>query len=88
MISKYIRKSLNIIFPSIGLLLSCSALGENAPVTYKYGAKLDIVKVLSVSAQASPVCKPVDYILKYIDSSGQIQALKYRALSDACGKRR
>lgn len=88
MTRKHIRTSLNVVVAGAGILLSYSAHAENHLTTYKYGTKLDIVKVLSISTQVSHVCKPVDHIMRYIDSSGKTQALKYRALSDSCGKRR
>lgn len=88
MTSKKIRKPANIIFASLGVLLSYGALAESAPTNYKYGAQLDIVRVLSISTPKTPVCKLVDRTMKYIDSSGKIQALKYRALSDGCNKGR
>ncbi|WP_082641879.1 DUF2790 domain-containing protein [Stutzerimonas nitrititolerans] len=88
MTSKKNSKPASILFASLGLLLSCSALAESLPETYKYGAKLDIVKVLSISAKGGAICKPVDHIMQYVDSSGKQQALKYRALSDACSRGR
>ena len=86
MISKKVSKPANIIFASLGLLLSGSVLAESPPTAYKYGEKLDIEKVLSISTTKTPICKPVDHIMKFIDSAGKIQVLKYRALSDACNK--
>ncbi|MDH1265674.1 DUF2790 domain-containing protein [Pseudomonas sp. GD03944] len=83
-----ISKSARIIFASLGAFLSFGASAESDPVTYKYGAKLDIVKVLSITTKDSPVCKPVDYVMKYVDSTGQTHALKYKAHSSACSKRR
>ncbi|TKA90111.1 DUF2790 domain-containing protein [Halopseudomonas bauzanensis] len=86
--SKKLGPPVKIVFASLGLLLSCNALGESLPITYKYGAKLDIVKVLSMSTEYTPVCKPVDRIMKYIDSSGKTRALKYRVLSAVCSSGR
>ncbi|MGE8496049.1 MAG: DUF2790 domain-containing protein [Pseudomonas sp.] len=88
MASKTIRKTATLIFASFGLLLSLSTLAEIPLTTYTYGTKLDIVKVISISTKDSPVCKPVDYIMKYVDSSGKTLALKYKAHSSACNKRR
>ncbi|QIB52339.1 DUF2790 domain-containing protein [Pseudomonas sp. OIL-1] len=85
--SKNRSKSENIILATIGLLLSCNVLGEIIPITYEYGLKPDVVKVLSISTEYTPICEPVDHIMKYIDSSGETRALKYRALSDACSSR-
>ncbi|WP_181295287.1 DUF2790 domain-containing protein [Pseudomonas sp. Q2-TVG4-2] len=82
------RKTATLVSASIGLLLSFSALAERTPTPYTYGTKLDIVKVVSIRTEDSPVCKPVDYIMKYIDSMGKTQALKYKAHSSACSKRR
>lgn len=86
--STTLSKASAIISASLGLLLSCSALAESPPTTYTYDTKLDIVKVISIRTEDSPVCEPVDYIMKYIDSTGQTQALKYKAHSSACSKRR
>lgn len=88
MTSKKSNKSANIVFASFGLLLCCGALAESHPVTYRYGQKTDVMRVLSISNTESPICKPVDHIMKYINSSGKIKFLKYRALSDACSRKR
>jgi len=86
--SKKLCGPVKIVFASIGLLLSFNALGEVIPVTYKYGMKLDIEKVLSLSTEYTPVCKPVDRIMKYADSAGNIRTLKYRVLSAVCSSGR
>ncbi|MCO5786242.1 hypothetical protein DHB74_07745 [Pseudomonas sp. G11-1] len=86
--SKKLCGPVKIVFASLGLLLSCNALGECRPVTYEYGAKLDIVKVLSISTEYTPTCKPVDRIMKYMDSYGEIRSLKYRVLSAVCSSGR
>lgn len=80
--------SARIFFAILGITLSFNSFAESPPETYKYGTKLDIAKVLSISSKDSPVCKPVDYLMKYLDSSGRTRALKYRAHSSACSKRR
>lgn len=88
MTSKKSNQLAKIIAASLSLLLSCSVLAESAPITYEYGMKLDVAKVLSISTASSRTCEPVDRIMKYIDSSGKTETLKYRVLSDACDKRR
>lgn len=82
------RKTVGVIFASLGMLVSVSALAEHRSVAYKYGDRLDVVRVLSVSAKDGSACKPVDHMMEYIDSSGKKQVLKYRALSKACHKGR
>ena len=83
MISKKISR---YVVASLGVFLSFNVLEESAPTTYKYGAKLDIAKVLSISTSKTHSCKPVDQVMRYVDSAGKVQVLKYRALSDACSK--
>ncbi|HAG19352.1 DUF2790 domain-containing protein [Stutzerimonas stutzeri] len=72
----------------MGLLFSYGALAESSPAAYKYGDKLDISKVLSITVKHGSVCKPVGHVMKYLDSTGEIRTIKYRALSGACNKRR
>jgi len=86
MLNKHAKKLASIFATSIALLLSCHALAETPATTYKYSLKLDIAKVLSISKPKTHSCKPVDHLMKYIDSAGKIQTLKFRALSDACSK--
>ena len=86
--SEKVSVPVKIVFASLGLLLSCNVLGEYVPVTYTYGAKLDIAKALSISTEYTPTCKPVDRIMKYMDSSGKTRALKYRVLSAVCSSGR
>lgn len=88
MISNKARKAVGVIVASLGMLLSVSATAEDRSVTYKYGDKLDVVKVLSISAKDGSGCKPVDHKMKYIDSSEKKQVLKYRALPKVCHKGR
>lgn len=83
MISKKINQ---YVVVSLGVLLSFNALAESTPTPYKYGTKLDIAKVLSISTPKTHSCKPVDQVMTYVDSAGKVQVLKYRALSDACSK--
>ncbi|MCP9340692.1 DUF2790 domain-containing protein [Stutzerimonas xanthomarina] len=87
MTSKKMSKPANLVLASLGLLLSLGALAESAPTTYTYDANLDIQNVLSISSvEEGRTCKPIDYIMKYADSSGKIQTVKYKALSDACSR--
>lgn len=87
MTSKKVSKPANLIFASLGLLLSLDALAESAPTIYTYDASLDIQNVLSISSiEEGRTCKPIDHIMKYTDSSGKIQTVKYKALSDACSR--
>lgn len=86
MISKHAKTLANILITSLVLVLSGNALAESPATTYKYGLKLDVAKVLSISKPKTHTCKPVDHLMKYIDSAGTIQTLKFKALSDACSK--
>jgi hypothetical protein len=86
MISKHAKTLASIFITSFALLLSGNALAESPVTTYKYGLKLDIAKVLSISKPKTHTCKPVDHLMKYVDSTGKIQTLKFKALSDACSK--
>ena len=88
MISKKSRKTVGVIVASLGMLLSVSAAAENRSATYKYGDKLDVVKVLSISAKDDSGCKPVDHRMEYMDSAGKKQVLNYRALPKRCHKGR
>ncbi|MXI50256.1 DUF2790 domain-containing protein [Pseudomonas moraviensis] len=87
MTSKKLRQLATAIAASFSLILSSSVLAESDPTTYEYGMKLDIAKIISISTTRSRTCEPVDRMLKYIDSSGKTETLKYRVLSDACDKR-
>lgn len=86
--SEKLSKPVNIVFASLVLLFACNALGESLPITYKYGVKLDVVKVISISTEYTPVCKPVDRIMTYLDSAGTTRAVKYRVLSAVCNSGR
>ncbi|MBZ9668059.1 DUF2790 domain-containing protein [Pseudomonas sp. LMG 31766] len=86
MISKHAKTLASIFITSFALLLSGHALAESPVTTYKYGLKLDVAKVLSISKPKTHTCKPVDHLMKYVDSTGKIQTLKFKALSDACSK--
>lgn len=88
MISNKARTTAGIIAASLGMLLSVSANAENRSVTYKYGDKLEVVKVLSISAKDGSGCKPVDHRMEYMDSAGKKQVLNYRALPKRCHKGR
>jgi hypothetical protein len=86
MISKHAKTLATIFITSFALLLAGNALAESPVTTYKYGLKLDVAKVLSISKPKTHTCKPVDHLMKYVDSTGKIQTLKFKALSDACSK--
>lgn len=88
MISNRTRKTARVIVASLGMLLSVSAVAESRSVTYKYGDKVDVIKVLSISAKDGSGCKPVDHRMEYIDSAGKKQVLNYRALPKRCHKGR
>ena len=88
MISTKTRKPARFMAASLCTLLSVSAVAENRSVAYKYGDKLDVVKVLSMSAKDGSGCQPVDHRMEYIDSSGKKQVLNYRALPKRCHKGR
>ncbi|WP_275547869.1 DUF2790 domain-containing protein [Pseudomonas sp. Marseille-Q0931] len=79
-------KIIKYLFASLSLFFSFSVIAESQPNTYRYGTKLDIVKVLSVSAPKTNNCKIVDQTMRYIDSTGKVRTLKYRAHSGACSK--
>jgi len=85
---KKLGKSASFMLISVGLLFSYGALAEVSPTAYKYGDKLDVSKVTSIAVKRGAVCKPVDHIMKYVDSAGEIRIIKYRALSVACNKGR
>ncbi|EZH81104.1 hypothetical protein AU05_11280 [Ectopseudomonas composti] len=86
MINKHAKHLANIFITSFALFISGHALAESQVTTYTYGLKLDIAKVLSISKPKTHTCKPVDHLMKYIDSAGKIQTMKFKALSDACSK--
>lgn len=89
MISKHSNKSVRIILASLGSLFSYHVMAESStPTIYEYGMNLDVEKVLSVSTNDSRICNSVNYIMKYIDSSGKIQFLQYRGLSSKCSRGR
>lgn len=57
--------------------------GKPAPVVkdYKYGMKLDVVKVLSV-VRPPAACAVVPAAMTYEDSKGQLNTLKYTVAGD------
>lgn len=85
---KKLDKSVSSMLVSLGLLFSYGALAEGSPAAYKYGDKLDVSKVISIAVEHGRACKPVDHVMKYVDSSGEIKTIQYRALSAPCSKGR
>ncbi|MBJ7548366.1 DUF2790 domain-containing protein, partial [Pseudomonas sp. OA3] len=56
MIIKHAKNLANILITSLVLVLSGNALAESPATTYKYGLKLDVAKVLSISKPKTHTC--------------------------------
>lgn len=62
------------------------AQADTAPVItpYHYGEKMDVQKVLAMHETDTNVCKVINADIKYLDSSGNVQDVSYRKMSEAC----
>ena len=69
------------------LLISSSAFAETRSETatpYKYGDKLDVAKVISLSKIPNDVCEAVPATMTYLDSKGVQHTMEYQVLADGC----
>jgi len=69
------------------LLLSSASFAANTPnnpVLYKYGDKLDIAKVVSLSQIPDNTCEVVPATMTYIDSKGVQHTIEYKVLANGC----
>jgi hypothetical protein len=51
---------------------------------YKYGDKLDVAKVLSMSKIPDNLCEAVPATMTYLDSKGVQHTMEYQVLADGC----
>ncbi len=76
---------LRLLVPLVLLLPITALASQQGVVQYHYGMHLDVAKVLNIQKPAQdPQCKVVNAVMTYLDSSGQVQKLGYRMLSDSC----
>ena len=54
------------------------------PVSYHYGMPMNIAKVLAMNEPATNECKVIKADIKFVNTSGNVQDVSYRKLSDAC----
>lgn len=69
------------------LLISTFSFADassTAPVPYKYGDKLDIAKVVSLSQIPDNTCEVVPATMTYIDSKGVQHTIEYKVLANGC----
>ncbi|ERI49980.1 hypothetical protein N878_02055 [Pseudomonas sp. EGD-AK9] len=60
---------------------------ESIPVErYRYGAQLDVQKVLALHEEPSADCQVVSARMDYLDSMDQKRSLEYRKLSSSCSE--
>lgn len=70
---------------AIALSASLTTLAHSAEATpYRYGQNLDIANVISIDVPNSPQCEVVTAQMTYRNSAGDVRALDYEQLSDAC----
>ena len=51
---------------------------------YQYGQELDIAKVVAMTEPLTAVCQVITAEMKFLNSAGQLEAISYLKLSDAC----
>ncbi|MDH1262736.1 DUF2790 domain-containing protein [Pseudomonas sp. GD03944] len=81
------RKLLATSLAALALAGSMGAFAQNtdsATTTYRYGMNLDISKVISIEEPSSATCEVVESTMTYLNSAGEVNAVTYRTLADAC----
>jgi hypothetical protein len=53
-------------------------------VPYHYGMPLHVAKVVSLTEPPTMECKVITANMKFIDTTGKLEEISYRKLSDAC----
>lgn len=79
--SKYIYALLG------SLVISSAAFADTnttTPEVYKYGDKLDVVKVVALSKIPTDLCEAVPATMTYLDSQGVQHTMEYQVLADGC----
>lgn len=69
------------------LVISSAAFADTnitTPEVYKYGDKLDVAKVISMSKIPDNICEVVPATMTYIDSQGVKHTMQYEVLADGC----
>ena len=70
-------------FATLAVAGETSAVQSSTFESYSYGTKLDIARVISLSA-IPDVCEVVPATMIYEDSQGQRHTLEYKAMGDGC----
>jgi hypothetical protein len=78
--SKYIYA----ILGSLVISSAAFAATSTTPEMYKYGDKLDVAKVLSMSKIPDNLCEAVPATMTYLDSKGVQHTMEYQVLADGC----
>lgn len=80
------RKLLATSLAALALAGSMGASAQNreTTTTYRYGMNLDISKVISIEQPTSVTCEVVESTMTYLTSTGEVNAVSYRTLADAC----
>lgn len=58
---------------------STTPMGDASAMQYRYGDRLDVKKVLSVTDDQANACGVVNTRMVYLDSHGQQQSVQYRS---------
>lgn len=82
--SKYIYALLGSLLISSAAFAAPAVSTQSQPEPYKYGDKLDIVKVVALSKIPNDVCEAVPATMTYVDSKGVQHTMEYQVLADGC----
>ena len=82
--SKYIYALLGSLLISSAAFAGTLGTNQTQPEPYKYGDKLDIAKVVSLSKIPNDVCEAVPATMTYVDSKGVQHTMEYQVLADGC----
>lgn len=68
------------------ILMTSIAFADTSqqPEVYKYGDKLDIAKVISMSKIPDNHCEVVPATMTYLDSKGVQHTMEYQVLGEGC----
>lgn len=72
-------------FGALAAQASSMPMADSSVMQYRYGDKLDVKKVLSVSDDQATACGVVNARMDYLDSHGQPRSVAYRSYAtDGC----
>lgn len=82
--SKYIYALLGSLLISSAAFATPAVSTQNQPEPYKYGDKMDVAKVISMSKIPNDLCEAVPATMTYLDSKGVQHTMEYQVLADGC----